>query len=127
MKMKRVRIVSLLIAALTALALLVSCGMPCTQHVDADHDLKCDKCRAKVACTEHEDEDGDEKCDKCGERVEKPEASLPDISAVKVADYLPSDTLNIGDVVTYTITITNSGDKGATVTLTKENAEQFVR
>ena len=44
---------------------------PCTEHVDADKDGKCDECGAEVTVEptdcEHVDADGDKKCDKCGE------------------------------------------------------------
>jgi hypothetical protein len=54
-----------------AVGVLASCGgggggtTTCTNHVDANHDLKCDTCQAAVDCTSHVDADNDLKCDYC--------------------------------------------------------------
>lgn len=45
---------------------------PCTEHVDADADGKCDECgedMPKAPCTEHVDADNDGKCDECGVEI----------------------------------------------------------
>ena len=73
------RIFCLLLAVLMlvgAAGVFTSCGDdpgkkdPCTQHVDANKDNKCDECGEKITtkCT-HEDADEDGKCDKCGKNM----------------------------------------------------------
>ena len=67
---KFTRILALVLALVMVCVALASCGGEKTcEHVDADHDLKCDNCGADVPCTEHKDEDGDKKCDYCGKEV----------------------------------------------------------
>ena len=61
---KFTRIFALVLALVMVCVPLVACEKTC-DHVDADHDLKCDKCGAAVPCT-HKDENGDLKCDYCG-------------------------------------------------------------
>ena len=73
------RIFCLLLAVLMlvgAAGVFTSCGDdpgkkdPCTQHVDANKDNKCDECGETMTakCT-HEDADEDGKCDKCGKKM----------------------------------------------------------
>ena len=65
----------------------------CTEHVDADGNLKCDVCGADLpkpqppACTEHVDADGDEKCDVCGADVPKPQPPVCEEHKDEDGDY----------------------------------------
>ncbi|MBO7169637.1 MAG: hypothetical protein J6W28_00490, partial [Clostridia bacterium] len=63
----KTRILSLLLVLVMAVGMLASCGgpTPCTNHTDADGNLKCDTCGADVACTSHVDKNHDQKCDAC--------------------------------------------------------------
>ena len=70
------RIVCLLLAILMvfgSVAALASCG-ECTEHVDANHDGKCDNdgCEATVTVT-HTDANEDGKCDVCDADMPAPE------------------------------------------------------
>ena len=117
------KIVFLLACILVLPLALYSCGdEPCTVHIDENLDGKCDVCGETVTpepepCTEHEDTDGDEKCDRCGEKVEKPKEESK-VTAIKSASVLPSATVNLGEEITYTIAVTNTGDSGKRVVLT---------
>ncbi len=66
---KSTRILALALVLVMIAAAFVSCKdeKDC-EHVDADHDLKCDKCGADVPCA-HVDENKDKKCDYCGAEV----------------------------------------------------------
>ena len=83
--MKKIAILLIAVLLFSTLA-LNSCdlfGKKCSEHVDADGDLRCDNCYAQLEkedtppsppeCTEHKDEDGDEKCDNCGASVPAPQ------------------------------------------------------
>ncbi len=64
----KIKLISLITALLCLAVLLVSCSDPCTSHLDADYDGKCDTCgdeikTPSVNCTEHVDADGDGVCD----------------------------------------------------------------
>ena len=64
----KTRILSLLLVLVMAVGMLASCGggpATCTNHTDADGNLKCDTCGADVACTNHVDKNHDQKCDAC--------------------------------------------------------------
>lgn len=72
--MKNKRILTLVLALALALSVafvFASCGKDCTEHVDANSDLKCDECGAAISAPcSHLDENGDFKCDKCSVAVE---------------------------------------------------------
>ena len=62
------RLLALLFIIALSFTLWSCLGSSCTEHVDANGDLKCDNCEADVPCTNHVDSttDGAYKCDKCG-------------------------------------------------------------
>lgn len=64
----KIKLISLITALLCLAVLLVSCSDPCTTHLDADYDGKCDTCGDEIQtptvnCTEHVDADNDGICD----------------------------------------------------------------
>lgn len=59
----------LVLSSLAAAMMLVSCGEPPHQHVDANHDGICDGCGAAGMVFEHKDENNDHKCDQCGQTI----------------------------------------------------------
>ena len=64
---------------LTAALLLVSCGNKCTSHVDADKNLTCDVCGAKIPCTHEYTNACDARCNICNEeRTPKPHVYTTD-------------------------------------------------
>ena len=74
MSFKKILSMLLLTLALVLTALLaVSCGggddgeggEPCTKHVDANGDSKCDVCEEDYTCPGHRDANSDGKCDVC--------------------------------------------------------------
>ncbi len=96
------------------------CGA-CVAHIDNDCGGVCDKCATPVLVMHKDDNTGDF-CDKCGERI------LPiSFSATKTASVAQGVTLYPthyiawkdsslrGARVTYTITVTNTGENEATV------------
>ncbi len=58
-----------LMIVLSMLFVLVACSQPCVNHIDEDHDQKCDVCEVDVECTDHKDEDGNYICDYCLEDI----------------------------------------------------------
>ncbi len=95
----------------------------CVKHIDEDCNGSCDKCSTAVAVI-HKDENDDNICDRCSEQI------LPiSFSATKTASVAQGvtlypthyiawkDTTLRGAFVTYTITVTNTGDNAATVVI----------
>lgn len=62
------KLLALLFIIVLSFALWACGSTTCTEHVDADGDLKCDTCQVALPCTDHVDNttDGSYKCDKCG-------------------------------------------------------------
>lgn len=71
----------LLLSTILASGILAGCGekAPCVNHIDANHNGKCDVCDADVAVN-HIDSNKDGKCDVCGADVEIP---APEIDFTK--------------------------------------------
>ena len=68
--MKKIIALLLVLASVFAFAACDLIKQPCTNHVDADNDGKCDTCQANMpttppACTTHVDSNNDGKCDTC--------------------------------------------------------------
>lgn len=118
----KIKLISLITALLCLAVLLVSCSDPCTSHLDADYDGKCDTCgdeiqTPSVNCTEHVDADNDGICDTphCGtvivtkiEEVEVPveveiEVPVPnekETGVAMVVKPIPSDA-NVADYFSF--------------------------
>ena len=101
------------------------CGK-CISHVDALCDGVCDRagCGSTVEII-HKDEDGNNVCDKCGATVlpisytAKKTASVPRGAMLYPASYIEwSGTVRRGSLITYTITVTNTGENVATLVIT---------
>ena len=63
------KILALLFMIALSLTLFACTSSTCTEHVDADGDLKCDNCAAALPCTNHVDSDLTDElsvCDLCG-------------------------------------------------------------
>ena len=120
--MKKIFLLLLCLAlAISSAVIMTACGDdPCTEHVDADKNGKCDNCDADVKpepCTEHTDADGDYLCDECGAAV-LPEGPVQvDVTfTVKddEGDLLAgiSAILTHGEDSTYNVTTSASGADG---------------
>ncbi len=116
---------------------------PCSEHTDIECDGECDRCGEKIKI-QHEDEEDDGVCDKCdtciGEHTNENNdtkcdkcgaAVLPaSLTAKKTASHSAgktlypahriewSNTTYRGATVTYTITVTNTGDTPTLLTVT---------
>ena len=96
----------------------------CIDHVDEGCNGKCDRCGDDIPVV-HKDKDGNNLCDKCGSTVlpisieAKKTASVSQGITLYPAEYIEwSGTTYRGALVTYTITVTNTGENVATVTVT---------
>ncbi len=96
----------------------------CIDHVDEGCNGKCGRCGDEIPVV-HKDTDGNNLCDECGSAVlpisveAKKTASVPRGTTLYPTEYIEwSGTTYRGALVTYTITVTNTGDNLATVTVT---------
>ena len=88
--MKKLKIFFVLLLSLLLVFTLASCGEPCTEHVDADKNGKCDNCKTEVpiVCDEHEDANEDYICDVCGEELEAPLVENSDLTLIEDGEVL---------------------------------------
>lgn len=118
------KILSLLLVMVIALSfVLCACDdeptppvQPCTTHVDANSDGKCDTCGADVeipfVCTTHVDFDGNGKCDYCDEQMERT-AKVSQYSVFEKIDTAKCITFDLSFSLTETAQgITSQGPQG---------------
>ena len=88
--MKNLKFFFVLLLSLLLVFTLASCGEPCTEHVDADKNGKCDNCKTEVpiVCDEHEDANEDYICDVCGEELEAPLVENSDLTLIEDGEVL---------------------------------------
>lgn len=123
--MKNLKLIFVFLLALTLVFALVSCGEPCTEHVDADKNGKCDKCEAEMTeCAEHEDKDGNNICDKCGNSTEE---SAEKLILIKSGDvkfrFVMGTDLNDKAIDSLSAFVSNMKELGLTVDVVDNSSE----
>lgn len=107
----------ILLALFSSIAFsLVSCGDDsCQNHKDENNDGKCDICETEISPPKEPEEPEEPKEP---ENPKDPEDQGAGITLQKFVSVLPSKTVNLGEVLTYTVRVQNASDKEKNIDVT---------